>query len=268
MKQDKTATVTVRKPFLKGKPTDENTFRNILRFFGLMLLLVFMTFIVCTMTGFSSAVLRIAVNLAIETLILFILFNRGTVHGTEAVSRGEILYQHQVRGQEVTENERKLPYHPAKGFLNGILGTLLMLIPAIVLAFTAQRQMTGAGVLPGWMESYLRRDDIGNALVSYTNPGGISVTEILRIIVRICIMPFISMIGGENKEALLIAEKLSPILLLLPACAYGIGYLQGPKARARIHTEIAENTKKRIRREKKARKTRQRTRPHGPQQLN
>ena len=51
--------------------------------------------------------------------------------------------------------------------------------------------------------------------------------------------------------------------------AYGIGFLQGPGLRSRVHTEIAENTKKRIRREKRERRLRRQSSGRsGPQQLN
>ena len=68
-------------------------------------------------------------------------------------------------------------------------------------------------------------------------------------------------------DAMLLAERLSPLIVLLPAAAYGTGYLQGQKERTRIHTGIAENRKSRARKEKRARKARM-NRPKGPEQLN
>ena len=81
-------------------------------------------------------------------------------------------------------------------------------------------------------------------------------------------MPFISMCGAENKDIILIVEKLSPVLVLLPALAYGIGYLQGPAMRKRVHTEIAANRRKRMLREKRERKARIAIKPKEPEQLN
>ena len=61
----------------------------------------------------------------------------------------------------------------------------------------------------------------------------------------------------------------SPVLLLLPAAAYGTGYLAGRGVRTRIHSEIAENRKIRAKKERKARKARMaRGVPKEPQQLN
>ena len=265
---DKPKTQEKAKPFLEGTPTDENTVRQALKFFGAMLLVGFMCFLVCSMTSFDSAVLRIGINLVIEALILMIFFNKGEALGTDGVARGEILYQYVQRGKEVTESEKRIPYHKFKGFLIGFLGTALFFILALILAFTAQRQMTGAGVLPSWMESYMRRSEISGALVSYTQGVSVTVTDIVRIIVRVLIMPFISMAGPESRDALLLMERISPLLVLLPALSYGAGYLQGPAQRRKIHTEIAANARKRKIREKRERKKRIASAPKGPQQLN
>lgn len=264
----KTITEGQAKPFLTGSAKDENTVRQALKFFGAMFLVAFMSFLVCSMTSFDLIVLRIGINLVIESLILFIFWNKGADLGTEGVARGEILYQHVQKGQAVSDGEKKIPFHRAKGFLIGILGSMLFLVCALILAFTARQQMTGAGGLPSWMESYMRRSEISGALASYSQADPIGLTDILRIIVRLLIMPFVSMAGAENRGALLLAERLSPILVLLPAAAYGAGYLQGPARRRRIHTEIATNAKKRRIREKREKRLKITAAPKGPQQLN
>lgn len=256
------------KPFTNGAPKDENTVRQALKFFGAMFLVAFMTFLVCSMTSFNNDILRIGINLVIESLIVIIFWNKGAELGTDGVARGEIVYQHLQKGQEVTEGEKKIPFHPAKGFLIGIVGSLLFFVCALILALTAKQQMTGAGGLPSWMDSYMRRSEISGALASYTQTDPMTVTDILRIIVRLLIMPFISMAGAENRGALLLAERLSPILVLVPAIAYGTGYLQGPARRKRVHTEIASNAKKRRIREKREKRSRITAAPKGPQQLN
>lgn len=263
--KNKKKTPVVSKPFIKGAPTDEYTLRNSLKFFGMMLLILFMTFLVCSITGFKSPVLRIIVNLVVEFLVLTILFAKGAEQGEDAVGRGEILYQHEQKGIEISKNERKVPYHPAKGFLIGLFGSSLFLICAVLLALTAERQMTGAGILPSWTEAFTRRSEFGNAMIQYSQQTSASFTDFLRIIIRIAIMPFVSMAGSENREMLLTLERLSPLLVLLPAASYGAGYLQGPARRKRIHTEIATNARKRTARERRAKKIQA---PKGPQQLN
>lgn len=268
MSDKKNKRTAVSKPFLKGSPTDENTFRQILKFIGMLILSSFMAFLVCMMTSFNSDILRIAVNVAIEGMVLLIFFSRGSEHGTEAVARGEILYQHIQKGQEVSEGEKRIPFNRMKGFVTGICGTLVFLIPTVIIALTAQKQMTGSGTLPSWMEGYLKRPEIGGALTQYTQAGSISFADIVRVFVRIMIMPFVRMAGAEDRNLLLAIERISPILVLFPAAAYGTGYLQGPSRRARIHSEISENKRRKISRERRERKARTAAKPKEPEQLN
>ncbi len=257
----------VTKPYLTGAVTDENTLKKVLRFFGTMLLIVFMTFIVCTMMNFGNGLLRVGANAAVVLLILFILYNQGQMHGAEAVARGEILYQRQEKGMEVTANERRLSYHPLKGYVTAMIGMIPFIILALIVAFTAEKQTTSAGTLPSWTSSLLRRSDIGGALVSYTQGDPVVAADIIRMIVRVTIMPFVSMAGSENREMMLTVERISPLLLMLPVIAYGTGFLFGKNIRTKIHTQIEENRKIRKRRENRARRARQRA-SAGPEQLN
>ena len=264
-KQEKKPATPVVKPFLTGKITDERTKTGALSFFGIMLMAMIMTFLVSSVINMSNDVLRAVLCIAVEVLVLFIFYSTAVGRGTEAVARGEILYQRQEKGLTFSESERAICFHPGKGYVTALLGTLPFLICGIILAVIARRQTTSAGVLPTWVSSYQRRGEIGDALVAYQSAGGLGLEDILRIIVRIAVMPFVSLVGGENRDGLLLVERLSPLLLLLPAAAYGTGYLQGRQERTRIHTGIAENNRKRARKERKARKARV---AKGPEQLN
>ena len=256
------------KPFLKGSPTDENTIRQSLKFLGILVITSLMTFLVCSLTSFKSDILRILINIVIETLVVFIFLDRGAALGTDAVARGEIIYQHIEKGIEVSEAEKRIPFHPLKGYVIGFAGSALFMILAVILALTTQRQMTGAGVLPSWLDSYMRRSEVSSALIQYTQSGSVSFTDIIRIAVRMLIMPVISIAGAENRDLLLTIERLSPLFILIPSISYGSGYLLGISRRTRIHSEIAENRRRRASREKRERKARSSHAPKGPEQLN
>ena len=258
----------VEKPFLRGTPVDERTAKSALGYLGILAMAIVMSFLVSSMLTLDNQVLRVILNVMVVLLVLFVLFNSAVGRGAEAVARGEILYQKQEKGRTFAESERRICFHPLKGYLTALLGSIPLLIAALLLAVLAQRQTTGFGTLPGWMSAYQRRSEIGNALVAYTQSGSMSLEDILRIIVRIAIMPFISMTGAENRDGLLLMERLSPLILLLPAAAYGTGYLQGIRERTKIHTGIAQSNRKRANRERKARKARMNLRPKGPEQLN
>ena len=257
------------KPYLRGRISDGLFFRNALGFFGTITVLIFVSFLICSFTGFNNTFLRILLNILIIGAALYVVFSRGVSKGTEVVSRSENYYNRKSKGLEITENETALCFHPLKGLLYALAGSALFIIPAVILAVFTEKQVTGYGVLPQWMDSYLRRTEIGGPLAAYVTREGLSFIDILRVIVRISIMPAVSMTGAENSHAILVLERISPVLLCLPAAAYGFGYSRGPAERAKVHAEIAENAKKSRRREKTERKRRTANREaRAPQQLN
>lgn len=259
----------VKKPFLTGSIFDENTFKSSMKYLGLFIMIVFVSFIACSSAAFGSDILRIGLNAAVIIVILMLMFNFGSNHGAEAVSHGEILWQRKEKGLSFSESEQKLCFHPMKGYVIALLGSLLILIPAVILAFTTTIQTTDSGALPGWMQAYLRRDDVSSALINYTQPESMGLVDYIRAFVRICIIPYVNVIGHTNKAGMLTLERISPLILLLPAIAYGTGYISGKSIRTRIHTTISENEKKRIRRDNKRRRKQNRpVRSREPEQLN
>ena len=258
---------TVSKPFLRGKPTDRNTVKKAAAFLGVLLMMTFVTVIACSMFLSGGTAIKIILNAAVELLILTICFSNGSSAGTDDVAKGEVLLQQHNDGRPEDPIETATAWHPLKGFTLAILGSLLILIVAVILAATAQKVMTGSGALPNWVDAYKTRDGVGAALSAYSRTTPATVTSLARMIVRLFLMPYVSMIGAENKDALLLLERLSPLVVLLPAIAYGIGYLQGPSMRARVHTEIHENLKKRKKKETKERKKRAAAMKE-PEQLN
>ena len=56
--------------------------------------------------------------------------------------------------------------------------------------------------------------------------------------------------------ALLLVDRLSPLLICLPALGFPLGYLTGPRSRALVHGDIATSTRRYDRRRSKAIKAR------------
>ena len=265
-------TVTVTKPFCKGAAFDENTLKSSLVFFGSMLLVIFMTLIVCMSTSGMARILSVIVNTAVISIILLLFFNNGNKKGADAVARSEIMYQKKEKGRAVSDSEIRICYHNLKGFLIGLIGTIPFILIALIYAFNAKIQTTDPGALPEWMQTYLRRSDIGDALVQYTKPAGMAFIDILRLITRMLMLPYINLVGSSNRAAVLVVDRLSPVLLLLPAVFYGAGYMAGKNIRNKVHTAIYEDGKKRIQREKrrtvKARRKSGTVTGRTPEQLN
>ena len=142
---------------------------------------------------------------------------------------------------------------------------LPLFLIAAVLALTTSRQITTAGALPAWMSSMAEDPEFSSALSAYVVGQSIGVTDILRVLIRMELLPWVNLIGSENSGALLIMERLSPVLVLIPGLCYGWGYTRGVNERSRVHTSIAAGNRRRARKEAKARKARAAS---TPKQLN
>ena len=175
------------------------------------------------------------------------------------------MLQRQEAGREVNPEDRRSCYHPLKGYIIGLLGSVPCVICCLLLAATAQRVVSGIGALPSWLSSLQRREEIGGALAFYSQTSPMQLEDMMRVVVRMCIMPFVNMVGAANADGLLTLERLSALPMLLPALFYGVGYQQGVRVRIQVHTDIATGKRKRARKAKKQQRARA---AKGPEQLN
>ena len=246
----------VTKPYETGKITDRNTVKRAFGFLGLLLVFTFISVLACSMFLFDNQALRIILNGIVELLILTICFSNGNSRGTEDVAKGEVIYHHKELGKPDDPSTAATAYHPLKGFAIGVFGSAVILIAAILLAVMAEKTITGNGALPSWLEAYQRRPEISNALTAYTVPSSLTFVSALRTVVRLFLMPLVSIVGPDNKDLMLVLERISPVLVLLPAAAFGIGYMQGPAIRSKVHTDISESIRKRRKKQRKEQKKR------------
>lgn len=257
----------VKLAYLTGSPMDNRTLLTAAKLFGGLLAAMVALLILGTMMMWNNVILRVLANGFVLFCAYMIYWQAGVNEGAVAVNLGEILYQRQSTGRDIDEEERKRSYHPMKGFLIALLASVPVFLCAVGLALTAQRVMTSAGVLPSWLETLERRDEIGGALASYHEVAGMTLTDGLRLVIRMSIMPFVNIIGADNRGALLWLERVSPLLVLLPGVCYGVGYLDGVKVRTKVHAEIEAGKKKIKRRQKRERRQRE-SGDRGPGQLN
>ena len=256
----------VRKPFLRGTSTDSRTLRNALGVFGLMLVMGLLYLILGSMMTWSSALLRWLTNgiLILTTWLFF--YQSGMSRGTGDVNQGEMCYDREQLGRTISKEERSQCYHPLKGVFIALLGCLPLLIVSIVFACITQKQYTTIGVLPSWTSALTTREEIGAPLAYYSVIEPLGLEQILRILVRILCLPWVNIFSHGGADALLTLEHFTPLILLIPAAVYAVGYLRGPDVRSEVHTSIAANTRKRQRRERKRRQ--QRSAAKGPERLN
>lgn len=257
----------VSKPFMRGSMIDRTFLRGVLKFVLSTVVMLFAYTMICVMMSWDNRVLSILINGAIVLCCLLIFWQTGSVSGADGVNQGEIMYAREEKGRPVAKWEREMCYHPLKGLMVGLVGSIPLLVCSIILALTAQRQMTTLGALPSWVTPLESRVEIGNALAYYHEVGSMTLEAAMRLLIRMSTMPYVNMIGASNKDAMLLLERISPVLNLLPALAYGLGYTGGVSIRTAVHTNIAAGKKKARRKQAKERKARQATR-RGPEQLN
>lgn len=258
----------VTKPYMKGSVYDRTTLPGALKFFGGTVVLCVVFLILGVMMNLEAQWLNALINIAI-LLATFIFFQQiGMGSGADAVSQGEIMFAREEKGRPVADWERSLCFHPLKGLLSALIGSMPLFLCSLVLALIAQRQMTTLGSLPSWLSGVESREEIGAALTYYHEAGSMSLESVLRLIVRMSTMPYVNLVGAANKDGMLLLERISPILNLLPALAYGLGYIGGVNVRANVHTNIALGKKKAKRKQARERRDRQQQVHRGPEQLN
>ena len=135
-------------------------------------------------------------------------------------------------------------------------GAAPVFIIALIYAFMAQKQTYSLGVLPSWVSAYEEHADIGAALAYYHQTSAVQLADVLRVAVRLLLFPFVNIAGANNADALLLVDRLSPLLCLLTPACYGLGYLRGPQLRALVHGNIRQNKRKHNAKERKAREQR------------
>ena len=172
------------------------------------------------------------------------------------VVQGEIAWGQKEKGKPVAADDLRKCYNPVKGYLVFACAAAVLLALAIPHALTAQKQIYTLQPLPDWVEGYRGHEEITAPLSYYQREYSLTAGAVVQIIVRMAIYPFVSAAALDSKDAMLLVDRLSPLLILLPALGYPVGYLTGPRKRAAVHGDISANNRRRIRREKKAREAR------------
>ena len=256
----------VSKPYLTGDMFDRTTLGSAVKFFFGMIGMTVAFVIFCVMLNFDQDWLNLVVNLAFALGFYVFYAQFGMNAGADAVNQGEIMFARQEKGRPVAQWEQSMCYHPLKGLMGALIGSIPFVLCALILALVAERQMTSLGALPAWVSGLEGREEIGPAIAYYHDGGKVTIETITRLLTRMSIMPYVNMVGASDMDAMLTLERVSPVLNLLPALFYGLGYMQGVGVRTSVHTNIALGKKKAKR--KQAKERRARTQRKTPNQLN
>ena len=251
----------VKKPLLYGNWHGKDALRQGRKLIPGMLVVIFLYFVLSLMLNFDALWLRIGSNVIVVLAAVYYMYSNGIQRGESDAATAEITYQRRKEGRPLAEADEQAGYHPLKGYFAAFIGALPLLVIAIAFAILTKPAVYEVGGMPSWVQAFMRQTEFGDALRYYETGASIGAYEIFRIVGRAISMPFINVGTALGPAIELLFERLSPLWVLIAPLGYGIGYSQGEALRARIHTGIAINARKRQRRQKRERRERARKEP-------
>lgn len=256
-KKGKKKRALVYKPYKKGTCCTGAAVKKGIRIWMYYLLFAFLYLILGATLQFDNVALRVICNGILVLVCAMLLYMDGARLGESEAALGEIVYIQEQRGKSGSKQDIDRCYHPLKGLFILLVGVAPLLLLTIPYAFMAQKQVYILQGLPSWVTSFAGHEEISLPLAYYQQDLSLQVMDILRLVVRLLIFPFANIATSDNANAMLLVDRLSPVLICLPALGFPLGYMTGPLARAMVHGDISSSNKRRQRRERKARKARE-----------
>ncbi len=246
----------IYKPYDRGRLFYPGIWRRVLKVMGTFAAFVFISLIFGTAVGEGAFALRLAINGMLLLALWYIDYMEGAGDGETDVALGETTLNRREQGRPLPEKDAAKGYTPLRGFVVGLLAMLPFLLVTLFYAFCAVKQVYALQTLPSWVAGLSGTEGIGDALAYYDREITLGAADILRVASRLLSIPYVNIVGTADADRLLLMDRLLPLTMLLPALTYGLGYLSGPRRRAFIHGSIASNRRRRIRKEKAARRRR------------
>ena len=260
-KKKKAKQPLIYKPYLKGNWHDGAAAR---RGVGLMLyylLFGFLFVVAGSALNFGGTAVRVTMNILMILVCAAILYMNAAKLGESEVAFAEIALARQNAGKTIDKKDRERCFHPLKGVFIALIAAIPLLLLAVPHALTSVKRVYSLQLLPNWVSGYANQSEISVPLSYYQQQTSITALDILHMIVRILIFPFVNIATTDNADALLFVDRLSPLLVLCPLLGYPLGYLTGPRARAMVHGDISTSNSRHQRRKLKAQKRRQARQP-------
>ena len=255
----------VVKPYLRGSWHGRDAIRKGAKMILSVLFISILYLILGLLFNFDSLALRIITSCVLVTAAFFYMYSQGATSGEADTAFAEIIYQHEQDGKTVVAVDRERCFHPAKGFFEVMIALIPYLLITLVFAFLTQRITYSLGVLPSWVNSSAQQTHVSEALAYYSVNNASMFMTVLRIAARAITMPFISVFLPLGSDAVVWAERLTPLWVCVAPLAYGFGYLQGPNLRIKVNTGIKIGVRKKKRKARKEHKAR--TAAKKPEQL-
>lgn len=249
----------VRKPIIPGSWHGKDAWKLAFKRMLSVLAISFIYLLAGAFLSFENFWARLLISVMIVFTVAYYQFASGVSQGQSDATYGEILYNRRESGHEIPKDEADRSFHRLKGLFAVAVGCAPFVLFTIAFACLTEETTYRLGVLPAWTSSMMEQTEFGAALEYYNNQPGMSALDVMRVIDRAMIMPFVNVATAIGADAALTAERLSPLFVLIAPMSYALGYTQGLNARARINTGIKMGDDKKKRRERKKRKQRQRS---------
>ena len=247
----------VQKPIVKGSWNGKDALKLAFKRMIVMLAVAVIYLIAGIMLAFEGMWGHILSCIFTVFVTAYYLYGSGVSKGQTDAAFGEILYEREKNGHAITDDDRQRSFHPMKGLFATLVGAAPFVVFAIIFACLTKEYTYQLGNLPAWASSLTAQTEFGDALHYYELQTSMGAIDFMRIIDRTMIMPFINVASCFGNKAVLLTERLSPILILVAPAGYALGYAQGLNFRTKINTGIKMGDDKKKRRERKARKQRQ-----------
>lgn len=244
----------VYKPYLKGDWNDRSVIKKGLKILGYYAIFLFIYVVVGGMIPTGSRFVAWLLNLVLVGFCCALLYLEGAREGENQVALGEIAYTRQESGKTVEPGEKAKCFHPLKGWAAMLCGAAAVIVLAVIHAVLARKQVYTLQTLPEWVTEH--GGETMKPLAYYQQNTGMGASDVFRMIGRVLIFPFAQIARLYGADALLTADRLSPLLVCIPLLGYPLGYLSGPRSRAMVHGDIKTSKKNYQRRQRKAVKAR------------
>lgn len=246
----------VKKPFLQGTAASKLAVKRGGKVVVFYIIYMFVFLLLGTSLSFETPALNWLFNVMAILATIAMTYAEGVRTGDMDVAFAEICYNRKETGRNVDPSDLDRCYHPMKGVLTGLVGAAPFVLLALVHAVTATKQVYTLQMLPSWVASY-NMDEIALPLSYYQQNTSMGVLDVVKLLNRMSIFPYVNLATVDNLSALLMVDRLSPLFLLLPGAGYMLGYSQGPSSRAFTHGSIALSKRRRARKQKKEMRARQ-----------
>ncbi len=197
---------------------------------------------------------RVGTGVALFVMIAVLVFMSGRAQGRRDEAHGQLLAQRMAEGYAPPPQELATCFHPLKGILAAAIGALPWFIAAVMLAIWVKPYTYQLQDLPSWLDYYRTRADIGDALAYYQATPGWGLTDTVRVITRVALMPLANVAVSFGHQAVYWLEKMSPLLVLALPAAYAVGYQCGPAQQRRIKAYQQQAKEKQVKRVAKKQK--------------